>query len=1032
MKSIYKRTLVLLFFTALMGTQLSPLAYAESTASQDFIALPRVVLHPGPDVSTDTNVQWDFNNDGTIDSSERDAAQVFPGAGTYKVKMLAGDQELVKRITIDECIENSEGSCNGDDNNSGGEDENSNNSNWASDFHKFRRKLTFKDDVTLTDFPIAITLNHQAHVLANIESDCSDLMVTDSDGKTRLSMEVATCLMNNEKNRVEIFFKAPQTGLNKEFYLYYGLKEGTIRPAVVFDGRNEDVWSNNYVAVYHMTTKPGKHLPDSTSYRNHGTGTAGFKSNAPARDGRLGMAVGFNGVNQAFIIPDSDELVLTGDFTLSTTFRRQNLEKFEYLISKGWDPSGNSQAFGWAIGLHNPKSGQGPNINGTLSVGWHFRHPTIVMNSNTNINVSEWATSTLVSSEESNIRLHFTNEVKDAQSKIDQQVTPTSAPLSIGVGYNSTQGWFKGIIDEVRISNVARSDEWITTESKSIMNWDHVISIGTEVEDSSSFGAGNGSGTGGSSSGGSSGGGDTGSGSDSSGGDNNGDDGNDDSNTNPATWYNSAWAYRSKLTTHINSVKEDLTDFPVYVDLSDMPAIFFGTVKDDGADIRITSADGQTELAREVVFIDKENQTGELHFKANSLLKGKANEFYIYFGNSQAVEPAVSSLVGAESVWTNNYAAVLHLNEDPNSDVDGYKDSTLNHNHGKRSAVESDAIAKAKLGRGQILGGANKFIHIQNSESLDARTNLTVSIWARNASPTLTKDSAELISKYDFGAGQREWDIRLIPTSGRMTSFLGTNNGTSFISKKALIDVASLDQWNYYAILYSPTKLDLVINGEEVGTEGSINLPSSLAPSKTDVVLGANLSKGIGNDLFSGALDEARIATTTRSEAWMKTAFINQNSPSSFYAITDLESQATQNPESQIDQWSAVSNAQVTESDMPAPIPGQTALKVKTNGKNTYLINKQAFDISPGDTYKGQLYVKGAAGQRLDLRLARYGSTKYEASHKLITLTGTWQRVEIERTYQNEHSYARLDIGTPIQSNPTEFYIWGGEINKVP
>lgn len=48
----------------------------------------------------------------------------------------------------------------------------------------------------------------------------------------------------------------------------------------------------------------------------------------------------------------------------------------------------------------------------------------------------------------------------------------------------------------------------------------------------------------------------------------------------------------------------DQTDFPVYVNLNNLPAAFHSHVNQtDARDIRVTKDDGTTELPREVVFI---------------------------------------------------------------------------------------------------------------------------------------------------------------------------------------------------------------------------------------------------------------------------------------------------------------------------------------------------------------------------------------------------------------------------------------------
>ena len=129
-------------------------------------------------------------------------------------------------------------------------------------------------------------------------------------------------------------------------------------------------------------------------------------------------------------------------------------------------------------------------------------------------------------------------------------------------------------------------------------------------------------------------------------------------------WYDINWSYRVKMTVLSAKVAADLTDFPVYVDLSDLPAGFHTNVKTDGGDIRITKADGTTALAREVVFITPGSSMGELHFKAaGATLKAASNvDFYIYYGNSGASEPAASATFGSQNVWS-DYSGVWHFQE---------------------------------------------------------------------------------------------------------------------------------------------------------------------------------------------------------------------------------------------------------------------------------------------------------------------------------------------------------------------------------
>ena len=78
-----------------------------------------------------------------------------------------------------------------------------------------------------------------------------------------------------------------------------------------------------------------------------------------------------------------------------------------------------------------------------------------------------------------------------------------------------------------------------------------------------------------------------------------------------------------------------------------MGADFFANVEsaggDDGGDIRVTTSNGTTELPRQVVSIDVGSETGELHFEADSLSSTQPTDFYIYYGNVAASEPAASA-----------------------------------------------------------------------------------------------------------------------------------------------------------------------------------------------------------------------------------------------------------------------------------------------------------------------------------------------------------------------------------------------------
>lgn len=155
-------------------------------------------------------------------------------------------------------------------------------------------------------------------------------------------------------------------------------------------------------------------------------------------------------------------------------------------------------------------------------------------------------------------------------------------------------------------------------------------------------------------------------------------------------WYNTNWTYRKKITIDNTKVSANLTDFPVYVDLSDLGTDFFSNVNIGGGDIRITKADGTTELARELVSISNElqatsgswasgadtietvpaNSDGEIFFTVNYDKNSSANYFMGGF-SAEADTPAAG--------YTDIDFAIYGS---PNATLQVYENGTQVHNTG--------------------------------------------------------------------------------------------------------------------------------------------------------------------------------------------------------------------------------------------------------------------------------------------------------------------------------------------------------------
>jgi hypothetical protein len=126
---------------------------------------------------------------------------------------------------------------------------------------------------------------------------------------------------------------------------------------------------------------------------------------------------------------------------------------------------------------------------------------------------------------------------------------------------------------------------------------------------------------------------------------------------NPFIHATGVTTYKVTLTIASGEVSSNLTDYPVYVRLSGMPAGFWTHVKEDGGDIRVKTTGGTT-VPTDLVWFDYEGEDGVLFFLASSVLSGSDNDWDIHYGDAalDLLDPGDAN--GRDDVWA-NYEAVF-------------------------------------------------------------------------------------------------------------------------------------------------------------------------------------------------------------------------------------------------------------------------------------------------------------------------------------------------------------------------------------
>ena len=811
---------------------------------------------------------------------------------------------------------------------------------WLDGF-RFRMRVTAEGTLIAGDvdnFPLYFDLNRLdgTNFFDYVQSNGSDLRVTKADGSTELPIELIT--IDTSGNGGELYFKASgDNGLvsatDTSFYFYFGNGDAALYGETDTFG-SQNVWSNGYLAVWHMNQDPSGSSPqlvDSTS-RDIDATSAGSMTLGDLVTGKIGNAIDFDGSDDYFSITDTEievNLPPTNNFTISGWTYQHSSGNYESIMA--WDTP-------WLI--------MAPQHTATDA---HIYWEGALISINTGSNLNGWHYHTFTSYSATDHRYNIDGGANIGTSSANEP-SGTYSQFYIG-SYSPTNGRMDGLLDELRVSNVARSPEWIETEYNNQNNpvsfWSSVGSIedslvnlsiiertppdngvgvdadtnivmtfNTEVDVQTgnltvydadgdtvhevidlATGAVTGNGTA-------------------------------TITINPSvdllfekdyyieidaatfvdditgtvsfagitdhTVWNFSTAdwltgfnYRIEISTNGDLVNGNLTDYPAYFDLNLLDGTdFFDDVKADGSDIRITSADGTTELPYELVSLDTSGNGGELHFKAqgvNGVTLGVDTDFYIYYGNGDAVAYANGDTYGSDNVWTNSYVAVWHMDEDPSAGAKSILDSSGSDYHADpNGTMTAGDLVTGQLGNAlDFDSGTNDYLDI-DSFTENFTTGLTISAWVDH-------DAHNNWSRVmDFGNSSASDNI-LIANSGATSNvafevYTGASSGGSIITAGW-----NTSAWQKVdATIAVGNAATVYLDGGSIGT-GTVSLPSTLTRSSNYIA-----RSNWGADAYlDGRIDELRISTLARSADWILTEYKNQSNVTNFWSVAAVESNIT-------------------------------------------------------------------------------------------------------------------------------------------
>ncbi len=301
---------------------------------------------------------------------------------------------------------------------------------------------------------------------------------------------------------------------------------------------------------------------------------------------------------------------------------------------------------------------------------------------------------------------------------------------------------------------------------------------------------------------------------------------------------------------------ETLIDFPVLVVFdTGIEGFEYEQLRPDAFDLRFQD-NREMPLSHELDLWDT-NGASTVWVRVPELKTGTT--IVACWGNPDRTTPPPNSQDG--STWNAGYQGVWHLGES----AFPYRDSTAGDHHGTVGTAPARTPG-GKIGAAQVFTQGNRHkIDVPFSADLNP-TTLTVSAWAKldggtsHRSPLTSRNEPQ--SGYIFYAD---------PAA---TWAFWTGPGWDQIAGPTAVG----GKWTHLTGVYSGGTKQFYVDGVPFGPKTVTMNLNLVRPLR----IGGGATEGAGNYFFEGGVDEVRVSNVARSGAWIMAEYNNANDPDAF------------------------------------------------------------------------------------------------------------------------------------------------------
>ncbi|MHA2274347.1 MAG: DUF2341 domain-containing protein, partial [Candidatus Kariarchaeaceae archaeon] len=709
---------------------------------------------------------------------------------------------------------------------------------WPQVDFSFRKNITISSSVVsgssnLNDFPYLLELTDEDLKYKTLASGY-DILFTDQDG---VPYDHEIEIFDQSVGYLKTWIRIPtfSATTDTKLVMYYGNQN-----AITSYENVEAVWDNNYVAVWHMNNDPSGPSPqilDSTG--NSWDGSYAF--NTFTADDLVNGTIYFDDSNDGFNVGNIDSNSWD-QLTLQGWINPFNSE-YDKILTKE-NTTGSGGPYSWYLGRNSGNIYYRITRDGGSSYS---------MNVAAGIQNNEW--NSLAFTWDGTITSNHMVGYKDGsivntRSTGSSTYTIYSTPYDVYLGITGYSGNdVGGYLDEIRISNIVRSPDWLATEYNNQI--DPTSYITTQSEEK----------------------------------------------------FIDIFDYRKQITIDHNQVagSSELLDLPLYFDFYDSDVRT--KAQANGNEIYFADNNG-TKLSHE--FLEYSDNGSHIHVRAwvrvNRIQPSTNTIIYMFYGNNE-----IESQEADYGAGQGAYRAIYHLDETASNGgtTTIHKDSASGYDGNQNGNNNVTGI----IGEAQYFDGSTDQIVINSTTGLDINGDLSISGWFKLDSNFNEQNSNSLVLLTKFlNPLDDNFHITL---KGTDYSAITANNGSLLVKLERAGPTAhfytSRTSWTagtwYHFIVNidsaTPSNSKIYINGvDDTGgyqeqTPGSAqNLGFS-----ADIGFGGGTidqfdinGTSVGVDhFFTGLLDEFRISSKQRTADWILNEYNSILNPNVMFTISREE-----------------------------------------------------------------------------------------------------------------------------------------------